>query len=77
MDRPTGSSKSPSHVRRGETDAIHDWLWRAHNRQIDETRLAGGVIDPLYGFPVIIRSGSEHVLYECLRIAVAEGEPAR
>ena len=47
------------------------------HRQLDEARLAGGVVDPLRRLPVIARLGPEDIGDEGLRIAVVQREPAR
>src|ERR1044072_2161508 len=48
-----------------------------HERQLDEARLTGRVIDALRGLPVIARLGPEDVRDEGLRVSVVEREPTR
>src|ERR1044072_8746951 len=48
-----------------------------HERQLDEARLTGRVIDALRGLPVIARLGPEDVRDEGLRVSGVEREPTR
>src|ERR1700687_5586456 len=47
------------------------------HRQIDETRRAPGMKDPLRGLAVVSGPGEENVRYVGLWVAVVEREPAR
>src|SRR5436309_11196760 len=50
---------------------------RRDQRQLDEARLAGRVVDALHGLSIIARLGPENIGNERLRIAIVEREPAR
>ena len=76
------STSRPTVLRFGRCALPHSGrspsLGRARDqRQFDEARLPGRVVNPLYGFSVILRLGPEDVGDEGLRIAVVQGEPTR
>src|SRR5438876_9520485 len=62
------ASRTPSGARR---------LLSLDDRQLDEARLPGRVVDPLGRLPIVLRLRPEDAGHERLRIAVVEREPAR